>query len=275
MVDRFAQFPSYLAQRAKSVRLGAAPALVALPDEAAEKPAPAVVWLHGRTANKELDPGRYLRWLRAGIGVVAVDLPGHGERLDEAMQEPARTLDVLEEMLGQVDGVVAGLGEFSGIDRERLGVGGMSLGGMVTLRRLCEPHVFKAASVEGTCGWLTGMYFPREHGVPVAPWPVDHPRERVERLDASAHLEGFAPIPMLILHSEADEMVPWAVQRRFVEKLRERYLRAGAGQDMVSVTTWPETGAPREHIGFGRFSNEAKNIQTAFFAQALEADRPA
>jgi len=34
--------------------------------------------MHGRTANKELDPGRYLRLIRAGIAVCAIDLPGHG-----------------------------------------------------------------------------------------------------------------------------------------------------------------------------------------------------
>lgn len=269
MVDRFAQFPSFLAQRTRSVRFGDVPAMVALPDGAEARPVPAVLWIHGRTANKELDPGRYMRWLRAGMAAVAIDLPGHGERLEAAMQEPAQTLNVLEQALGEVNGVVAGMRRIAGIDGSRMAIGGMSLGGMVTLRRLCEPHGFIAASVEGTCGWLTGMYFPKEHGLAVPAWPVDHPREKVKRLDTGEHLDGFRPIPTLVLHSEADEMVPWAVQSKFVEKLRARF---GAEADKVSVTTWPTTGAPREHIGFGRFSNDAKNIQTEFFARVLGAE---
>lgn len=266
MTDRFSQFPRYLAERAKTITLAGVPAMAAIPDGGGR--APAVVWLHGRTASKELDPGRYLRWLRAGMAAVALDLPGHGERLDAAMQEPARTLDVMEGMLGELDGAVAALRDVPGIDAARLAIGGMSLGGMVTLRRLCDRHAFLAASVEGTCGWLEGMYFPAEFGLPVKPWPVDHPRERVRRLDPRGHLDGWAPVPMLVLHSEADEMVPWEVQRRFVEELRGKY---GIGGAELAVKTWATTGAPREHIGFGKYSNDAKNLQTEFFARALGA----
>jgi dienelactone hydrolase len=270
MEERFAEFPKYLSERARRMTLGGVPAMVALPDEAANGPVPAVLWLHGRTASKEMDPGRYLRWVRAGFAAVAVDLPGHGERLDTAMQEPARTLDVLEQMLGEIDGVVAALRDVAGIDTARLGIGGMSLGGMVTLRRLCDPHTFKAASVEGTCGWLEGLYFPAEFGLAVRPWIVDHPRERVRRLEALGHVKAMKTLPMLVLHSEADEMVPWEAQHRYVEALRRQYVASGASADLVRVKTWPTTGAPREHIGFGTKSNEVKNLQTEFFAGAFK-----
>lgn len=269
MEERFAEFPKYLSERARRVTLGGVPAMVALPDEAASGPVPAVLWLHGRTASKEMDPGRYLRWVRAGFAAVAVDLPGHGERLDLSMQQPSRTLDVLERMLGEIDGVVEGTRGVAGIDAARLGIGGMSLGGMVTLRRLCDPHPFKAASVEGTCGWLEGMYFPAEFGFAVRPWIVDHPRERVQRLEAMSHLNAMKPVPMLVLHSEADEMVPWEAQQRYVDALRVHYTANGVDADLVRVKTWLTTGAPREHIGFGTKSNEAKNLQTEFFSESL------
>jgi dipeptidyl aminopeptidase/acylaminoacyl peptidase len=272
MDQRFAEFPRYLAERARRVMLGGVPAMVALPDEGERegRPVPAVVWMHGRTASKEMDPGRYMRWVRAGMAAVAVDLPGHGERFDAALQEPGATLDVLERMLGELGGVVAALGGVAGIDAARLGIGGMSLGGMVTLRRLCEPHGFAAASVEGTCGWLEGVYFPAEFGMPARAWAVDHPRERVRRLEARSNLAGMSPVPMLVLHSEADEMVSWEAQRRFVEDLRGHYASRGADPGLVRIKTWPETGAPREHIGFGRVSHEAKTLQTEFFAGVLE-----
>lgn len=270
MEERFAEFPKYLSERARRMALGGVPAMVAMPDEAANGPVPAVLWLHGRTASKEMDPGRYLRWVRAGFAAVAVDLPGHGERLDAAMQEPGRTLDVLEQMLGEIDGVVASLRDVAGIDTTRLGIGGMSLGGMVTLRRLCDPHGFKATSVEGTCGWLEGLYFPAEFGLAVRPGIADHPRERVQRLEAMGHLNAMRPLPMLVLHSEADEMVPWEAQQRYVEALRSHYTASGADAELVRVKTWLTTGAPREHIGFGTKSNEAKNLQTEFFAGAFK-----
>lgn len=88
-------------------------------------------------------------------------------------------------------------------------------------------------------------------------------------MDASAHLGGFAPLPLIALHSEADEIVPWAVQREFLARLRAHYQRSGADPALVEHATWPTTGAPSEHAGFGRFSNDAKNTQTAFLARVL------
>src|SRR5205823_7492008 len=107
MQGRFTQFPTYLAERARTYKFGDIPVLLAHPDW--ETAAPTVLWLHGRTANKELDPGRYLRWIRAGIAACAIDLPGHGERYDAEFQHPRRTLDVLEALQDEIDRVAGAL----------------------------------------------------------------------------------------------------------------------------------------------------------------------
>jgi alpha-beta hydrolase superfamily lysophospholipase len=279
MDERFTRLPRHLEERAKVVRLAAdVPALVAHPEPGFDQPAPLVLWLHGRTAHKELDAGRYLRWIKAGIGACAIDLPGHGERALEGWDQPERTLDVLEQALGEIDAILDALtddsGAFAGaFDRAggRLAIGGMSAGGMIALRRLCDPrpHEFRCASVEGTTGALSRLYLEPEGG---RRWPVRHDPEQVQRLDPLAHLDAFAPIPLLALHSEADELVPWPTQRTFLEALAEHYRRRGADPALIGVMTWPETGAPREHLGFGRFSNEAKNAQTEFLARWLNAE---
>ena len=271
MIERFLRFPQHLAERSRWVRLGAAgvPAVLAHPDW--QRPAPTVIWLHGRTVSKELDPGRYLRWVRAGIAACAIDLPGHGERADAEMQTPARTLDVLAQAVGQIDAVVGALadpavaGAGGVFDLERLAIGGMSAGGMVALRRLCDPHPFRAATVEATTGDLGALYHP-DAG---RPWPVNHAPERVEPLDPARHLAGWGPIPLLALHSEADAVIPAAGQRGFIEALRRHYEASGADPALVRLVTWPETGAAQEHMGFGRFSNDAKNLQTEFLVGAL------
>jgi len=187
-----AALPHDLRKAARLTRIGQIPALLAHPDW--QRPAPAMLWMHGRTATKELDPGRYLRWLRAGIGVCAIDLPGHGERLIPEYHTPARTLDMLEQAVREVDAVVEFLAspEHRGVfDLDRLGIGGMSAGGMVTLRRLCDEHEFRCAAIEGTTGNLAGLYLPPP-GKPgdQAPWPVKHDPARVAALDPMQRLVG-------------------------------------------------------------------------------------
>lgn len=273
MDSRFSQFPRDLASRARRVRFGEVPVLLAHPDWTTA--APVAVWLHGRTANKELDPGRYLRWVRAGIAACAIDLPGHGERAVAEMQKPEATLDVIERALAELPRVLDALAapEYRPFfDLSRVALGGMSLGGMVTLRRLCEPHSFRCAAVEATCGWLAGLYFPAGHGLSASDrWLVEHDPARVRGLDPAEHLPGFAPLPLLALHSDADKLIPAAVQREFLRRLGDRWASAGASRDLIEFRTWTATGAPLEHVGFGKFSNDAKNVQTAFLARHLGA----
>lgn len=263
---RFAELPSSLAKQARFETLARAetegiPALLAHPDW--QTPAPTVLWMHGRTVRKELDPGRYLRWVRAGIAAVAVDLPGHGERFDPLLQKPDNTLRVVEQMLSEVDHVVNALRDpkWGGVfDLSRLAIGGMSAGGMVTLRRLGEPHPFRAAAVESTAGdfSLMPMYDSR------------YPRDLVERLDPIRRVDQWGVIPLLALHSEADEWVPVQAIRTLFDALRARYAAAGADpDDLLTLRTWERTGAPAEHAGFGKVANDAKNAQVEFLVRWL------
>ncbi len=269
--SRFATFPSALTPLSRTDLFGAVPVLLCHPDPELATPAPTVLWLHGRTANKELDPGRYLRWVRSGIAACAIDLPFHGSRTGEKRQAASDVLDILGQSLGEIDGIVRALSDprFNGaFDTRRLAIGGMSLGGMVALRRLCEPHPFLAAAVEGTTGDIAALFEDAAYS------RANPPPDQLERLNPIQHLDSWRPVPLLALHSEADAMVPVAFQRRFIEALRARYLSAGADPAIIDFHTWPTTGAPREHVGFGQVSNEAKNMQVEFLRRAIAEPGP-
>lgn len=266
MPDFTASFPRALASQVRLLALGDEhiPALLAHPDW--DSPAPVVIWLHGRTVRKEIDPGRYLRWIRAGVAACAIDLPGHGQRFKSDLQSPARTLDLVTQAVAEIDPIIDALAapEFGGVfDLDRIALGGMSAGGMATLRRLCDPHPFTCAAVEATSGSLVDMYHAHDGSLP------KHPLDTLTPLDPMQHLATWRPIPLLALHTEADRLVPISAQRRFIDALRGHYDAHGADPAMIEFVTWPETGAPEEHAGFGRFANDAKTAQVEYLVKHL------
>jgi alpha-beta hydrolase superfamily lysophospholipase len=267
MPDLDQRLPSALAARSRILRLagGRVPALLVdpLPSPARRGPPPMLLWMHGRTVDKFLDPGRYLRLMRRGIGVCAIDLPGHGERLDAARHSREAMPQVIAEALGEIDAVCDEAIAAGGFDPRRLAIGGMSAGGMISLARLADaeaPARFAAAVVECT----TGSWGPLEWG-------------EVAAADAAAfaarapirHAASWRPLPLLALHSRFDEIVPLSSQQAFIDAIATRYA-AGGAVPPPELVIFDRTGAPQEHAGFGRFAAEAKERATSFLATHLE-----
>jgi dienelactone hydrolase len=265
MIERFAQMPSALRKNARWARLGASgiPALLVHPsgwedrsDSTVVAP-PVVIWLHGRTVSKELDPGRYLRWMRAGIGACAIDLPGHGERSVPELQSASCAFGVVTQAIHEIDEIVEEIKAAGEFDSSRLAIGGVSAGGMATLARLCRPHPFRCASVEATTGsWLHQSE--REMF-------RDRPAEEIAALDPIRNLGEWREIPLQALHARGDEWVPLAGQQAFIDALRTKY----ADPSLIEFVVYDRTGAPNEHQGFGRMAADAKDRQRNFLRHWL------
>jgi dienelactone hydrolase len=251
------QLPSSLRAQARWERVGPdrVPAVLIHPDWTSA--APVTVWIHGRTVNKELDPGRYLRWMRAGVAACALDLPGHGERFDAGRQDAAAAFGVLTQMIEEIDGVVEALPRHGPFDPARIAIGGMSLGGMAALGRLTRTHPFTCATVEATTGnWAKAGDRARF---------TERVAERTRAWEPITHLDGWREVPLLAIHARHDEWVSFDEQAAFIDALRGRYRRP----DLIEFVAYDRTGAPHEHIGFGRMSNDAKQRQAAFLAKNL------
>jgi len=237
---------------------GAIPTLLVHPDQARGYPAPLVIWLHGRTVSKELDPGRYLRWARGGIGTCAIDLPGHGERFDMSLQPAAAAWDVLTQTVMEIDQVCDALRTgFHDFDLSRAAIGGMSLGGMAALARLTREHPFVCASVEATSGsWAAQrdreMFRDRVHEV-------------TQRFEPIENLDSWREIPIQAIHACGDEWVKFEGQQQFIEALRTTY----ENPNLIDFVVYERTGAPHEHIGFGKHAVDAKIRQMGFFRKYL------
>lgn len=266
MPDLATTLPRSLQAQSRVLRLGtpATPALIIHPQWNAQsekplQPAPFLLWLHGRTAQKELDSGRYLRLSRAGIATVALDLPAHGERAAPEKQTSEFSLEVIEQLLCEIPSVLEALKQFPEFDLSRCAIGGFSLGGMAALAALCQPHPFRAALIEATSGDWSQMA------------SAKHDPIRAQRLEPLRHVDSWKPIPLMALHASEDEMVPVAPQRAFIEKIRAR-------TPATLPVVWEEfahTGALKEHIGFGLFAAHAKSIGTQFLVEHLAPSKSA
>ncbi len=270
MPDFSARLPASLAARTRDLRLGArgVPALVVDPTPPAgaqghDAPPPMLLWMHGRTVDRHLDPGRYLRLMRRGIGVCAIDLPGHGDRFDPEMQRPEAMPRILREAFEEIDDVLDEAITVGGFDPKRIAIGGMSAGGMIALARLADPERpcrFAAAAVECTTGsWRTLPW-----------WPL---ASRVADLEPAARAASWPAIPLLALHNRFDEWVPLRSQEAFIEAIRPRYEPPVGDPDALEFVVFEKTGAPQEHAGFGRFAADAKERLVEFLADHLAPDR--
>ena len=255
MTARFEQLPSRLRKFATLERFGDVPTLIIRKDD---EPRPCILWIHGRTADKELDPGRYSRYLSRGINVCAVDLPGHGERFAENLQSAEAAFDVVMQMSEEVDSVIQSLEAIGGFDTTRVAIGGMSAGGIAIILRLIHSHPFKACVLEATMGqWRLS----RHHKI------FSHLSDaQFNNINPADHLSGWEEIPVLAFHARHDEWIPYPAQEEFISRLKQMYQNPA----LIEFVTFDHTGAPKEHMGFGRQSAFVKEVQVEFLARVLQ-----
>lgn len=254
-MPRLGELPNSLKKNADFLRLGDDVPVMLVRPEAPTGDDPLFIWMHGRTTHKSFDPGRFLRLMRSGIATCSIDLPGHGERLEGGRDEPEAIIGVILQMVEELDAVLLDLDSMGEFDQDRIGIGGISAGGIVTLLRLTQPHRFSCAAVEAT----TGNRSFRNRGA----FPDT---DALSALDVMPRIDGWREIPILGLHNRHDEWIDAAGQELFFESLRERYERP----ELAELHVYEElTGAPHEHSGFGRQATDAKNRQVEFLARTL------
>jgi dipeptidyl aminopeptidase/acylaminoacyl peptidase len=143
-------------------------------------------------------------------------------------------------------------------DMDRLAIGGMSGGGMAALVRLTRPHPFQCASVEATSG--SWEHLLERSAIRRAPADAFHAINPIE------NLQSWREIPFQAIHARGDEWMPYESQEAFIDELRRRY----DDPELIEFVTYSETGAPYEHVGFGRKTADAKNRQLAFLKRWLD-----
>lgn len=222
---------------------------------------PTIFFYHGFLSSKEMYSYFGYTLAKAGFRVILPDALMHGARAesDEAkcVAHFWRILQNNVEELAMLKALFVGRGL---ADPQRLGVGGVSMGGMTTMAALVKyPWVKVAANLMGS------GYFSRlsHHLFPAFTAGDTAQRDVFERdvasllsLDVTGKTALFADKPLFVWHGEQDDVVPFGESLRLQQEL-------AAGEATANLTFISESEAKH------KVTVHALSEATAFFAQKL------
>lgn len=181
---------------------------------------PLVIYYHGWQINKNLVLTQGRKLAHKGFRVVLPDAANHGERYQEMSPIPSMTFfNSIHSSLFEFEYIIKYFKERDAID-ERIGVGGLSMGGMTTCAILTHhSEIMAAACIMGTPK-LTAYRdriktFVRREKI-FLPSDYDSLTAWVPEYDLSLHPETLGDRPMFIWHGRQDEKVPFEPVEEFV-----------------------------------------------------------
>ena len=157
-------------------------------------------------------------FLARGLATLAIDGPGQGESEYELPIEPA-----YEKV---ATAAVDYLQDRAGLDRERIGLFGVSLGGYYAARSAAPTRSACGRSSRSrarTASTWTGTSFPRRPGPPSRPARARSPSEEARAKAAALTLEEAAAhieAPLLVVGGGRDAIVPAYHQERLAKEVK-------------------------------------------------------
>ncbi len=222
---------------------------------------PTLFFHHGFTSSKEIYS--YFGYLLAQVGyrVILPDAPLHGARADgDEGRLLANFWQILQSNVDELGIVKESFVSRGLADPTRLGVGGVSMGGMVTMASLVRFPWIKAAACLMGSGYFNALsetLFPA--------YDVDDATQREAFRSAHASLLSWdisgktaqlAERPLFVWHGEGDDVVPFGESQRLRDEMK------ASGHD-ANLTFLAEPGAKH------RVSVHASTEATAFFQHHL------
>ncbi|MBD2102764.1 alpha/beta fold hydrolase [Leptolyngbya sp. FACHB-261] len=183
---------------------------------------------------------------QAGFRAVLIDAPGHGERRLPAVSFDQMMLHAFWEMVQQtvtdLDTVRFELLQRGLLQADRLGILGISLGGMIGFGALAQlPWVRTLVSLMGTPDWIGFIEWTRQQwALQGEDFPLSEAQvqEQIQSLHATNPIDQFAQFagkPILMWHGLADGVVPIEGNRNLWRKLQPAYTEQPDALQLVEM----------------------------------------
>lgn len=194
------------------------PVLQVVQKATADNPLPIVVYYHGFNGEKESSLTIAYKMAEKGIRVILPDAPLHGERAlsEDPVEHGTNFWEIVLQAIDELKIIKAWLEEESILLSGQLGIGGTSMGGMITYAALSKYDFFKAAAV------LMGTPFLTERAKATM-GEDDELLEKVTAVDLTTQINRLNERPLFIWHGEKDEIVPVEDSRNFYEMVKVHY----------------------------------------------------
>lgn len=209
----------------EEITLGTIPLLEVVQDNLKNEKLPLIIYYHGWQSQKELTltQGRYLA--REGFRVILPDAFNHGKRKNPMTDIPSLTFwQSIHTNLFEFGYIVHTLQKL-GLADDRIGVGGVSMGGMTTAALLTHhPEIKAAACVMGTPKLVAYRERIFKHASQMDrffPADYDHLLKWIPEYDLSLNIDKLAGRPLLIWHGTQDMVVPYTHVMEFMEENKQ------------------------------------------------------
>ncbi|WP_028274050.1 alpha/beta fold hydrolase [Atopococcus tabaci] len=228
----------------RSRMIGNIPVLEVVPEEKKNEVLPLIVYYHGWQTNKEMIFSQGKKIAEAGFRLVLPDAANHGKRKQMMSEIPSLIFfDSIHTNLFEF-GYIVDYFKQRGLCDERIGVGGLSMGGMTTCALLTQnPEIKAAACLMGTPKLTAyrdrirhyatkfGRYLPNDYEM-LTNW--------IPEYDLSRQPEKLNGRPLFIWHGSEDDRVAYADAVEFIENNLDAdltvELEEGAGHLVVPQT---------------------------------------
>ncbi|KRM21097.1 phospholipase Carboxylesterase family protein [Latilactobacillus graminis DSM 20719] len=203
------------------------PVLEVVGDADRHQPLPLVVYYHGWRSAKELVLTQARKLAAAGMRVILPDALNHGERLQPVSEVPSWTFwQSIQTNLAEFSLIIDYWRQLNLIQAGRIGVGGVSMGGMTTAALLTKhPEIKAAACIMGTPAPLAYARLVREN---VQVHQLAQPDDLglltswLTAYDLTEQPRAIAERPVLFWHGTADERIPYEQVAMFERQINDQ-----------------------------------------------------
>jgi uncharacterized protein len=204
---------------------------------------PVAIAVHWSGGSKEGMQGIGEELARRGFIAVLPDVRTYGERTAE-YASGGTFPSLLDDTAKEISSIITALGSDKRADTERVGITGISLGGLVTHAVVArDGRIGAAAPIAGSPDW----HFAQGFGVPGS-GQVSTSR-LMDRWEPLSHPGRYYPCALLMLHGRYDGTVPLAGSQKLYNTLIPFYAKAPAKLKLVTFEKGHDIGGDPQVVG--------------------------